>query len=57
MCRALCSSTSERSILWNPAPRREGLTAFGLWCRLGPVRHLVSPNKIHHLFLGEWAQA
>jgi hypothetical protein len=25
--------------------------------RLGPVRHLVSPNKIHHLFLGEWAEA
>ncbi len=24
---------------------------------LGPVRHLVSPNKIHHLFLGQWAQA
>jgi len=24
---------------------------------LGPVRHVVSPNKIHHLFLGEWAQA
>jgi len=24
---------------------------------LGPVRHLVSPNKIHHLFLGEWARA
>jgi len=23
---------------------------------LGPVRHLVSPNKIHHLFLGQWAQ-
>jgi len=22
---------------------------------LGAVRHLVSPNKIHHLFLGEWA--
>ena len=22
---------------------------------LGVVRHLVSPNKIHHLFLGEWA--
>lgn len=21
---------------------------------LGPVRHLVSPNKIHHLFLGDW---
>jgi hypothetical protein len=23
---------------------------------LGPVRHLVSPNKIHHLFLGHWAR-
>ena len=21
---------------------------------LGPVRHLVSPNKLHHLFLGAW---
>ena len=24
---------------------------------LGPVRHLVSPNKIHHLFLKDWARA
>lgn len=24
---------------------------------LGPVAHLVSPNKIHHLFLGEWSEA
>jgi hypothetical protein len=23
---------------------------------LGAVRHLVSPNKIHHLFLGEWKE-
>jgi hypothetical protein len=23
---------------------------------LGPVRHIVSPNKIHHLFLEEWAE-
>lgn len=22
--------------------------------RLGPVRHLVSPNKLHHLYLTEW---
>jgi len=22
---------------------------------LGPVRHLVSPNKLHHLFLGQWS--
>ncbi len=21
---------------------------------IGPVRHLVSPNKLHHLFLAEW---
>ncbi len=24
---------------------------------LGPVTHLVSPNKLHHLFLGEWHAA
>ena len=23
---------------------------------IGPVGHIVSPNKIHHLFLGEWAE-
>jgi hypothetical protein len=23
---------------------------------LGPVRHVVSPNKIHHLFLSAWAE-
>ena len=23
---------------------------------LGPVRHIVSPNKIHHLFLAEWIE-
>lgn len=22
---------------------------------IGPVRHIVSPNKLHHLFLREWA--
>jgi hypothetical protein len=25
--------------------------------KLGPVRHLVSPNKLHHLFMGEWSEA
>jgi hypothetical protein len=24
---------------------------------LGPVAHLVSPNKIHHLYMGEWQDA
>jgi hypothetical protein len=23
---------------------------------IGPVRHVVSPNKIHHLFLKQWAE-
>ena len=23
---------------------------------IGPVRHIVSPNKIHHLFLGAWVE-
>jgi len=23
---------------------------------LGPVRHIVSPNKIHHLFMAEWSR-
>jgi hypothetical protein len=25
--------------------------------RVGPVRHLVSPNKLHHLYLAEWKAA
>ncbi|HEX7725484.1 MAG TPA: DUF4336 domain-containing protein [Rhizomicrobium sp.] len=25
--------------------------------RLGPVEHLVSPNSIHHLYMGEWKAA
>ena len=24
---------------------------------LGPIRHIVAPNKFHHLFVREWAQA
>ncbi|HZW50689.1 MAG TPA: DUF4336 domain-containing protein, partial [Rudaea sp.] len=23
---------------------------------IGPVRHIVSPNKLHHLFLHEWVE-
>jgi len=23
---------------------------------LGPVHHIVSPNKLHHLFMGEWIE-
>ncbi|MGV6820522.1 MAG: DUF4336 domain-containing protein [Parvularcula sp.] len=24
---------------------------------IGPIKHLVSPNKIHHLFLGDWKKS
>jgi hypothetical protein len=43
--------------LWVCSPIRldGGLKAAVDEC--GPVRHLVSPNKLHHLYLGGWAQA
>ena len=41
--------------IWSPIgltePLKESID------RLGTVRHLVSPNKIHHLFLTEWQTA
>jgi hypothetical protein len=40
--------------VWSPvALTNEVADAVGA---LGPVRYIVSPNKIHHLFLGPWAQ-
>jgi hypothetical protein len=38
--------------VWSPVELSEVLRAE-LNC-LGPVRHLVSPNKLHHLFLSSW---
>ena len=41
--------------VWSPTGLTEGLAAeMGA---LGPVRHLVEPNKLHHLFLSEWTFA
>jgi hypothetical protein len=40
--------------VWSPIALDEGLAAEV--DALGGVRHLVSPNKIHHLFMGEWAE-
>ncbi len=41
--------------VWSPVQLTEGLAnEVG---KLGPVAHLVSPNKIHYLFLEEWAAA
>ena len=39
--------------VWSPAGLSDEIAAEVQ--SLGAVRHLVSPNKIHHLFLGEWA--
>lgn len=43
--------------LWICSPIPLGAVAAGELDELGPVRHLVSPNKIHHLFLPEWKAA
>ncbi len=39
--------------IWSPIALTEDLASEVE--ALGPVRHIVSPNKIHHLFLQEWA--
>jgi len=39
--------------VWSPVGLSDGLASAVQ--SLGAVRYLVSPNKIHHLFLGEWA--
>ena len=39
--------------LWSPIALDPELEA--LVRALGPVRHLISPNKLHHLFLAAWS--
>jgi hypothetical protein len=41
--------------LWSPIEKAAEIEAEVR--ALGPVRHIVSPNKLHHLFLGEWQAA
>lgn len=41
--------------VWSPVELSEDLRAEV--DRLGPVRHLVSPNKLHHLYLSDWKLA
>ncbi|TSE02907.1 DUF4336 domain-containing protein [Mesorhizobium intechi] len=41
--------------LWSPVERTAAIEAEIR--ALGPVRHIVSPNKLHYLFLGEWKAA
>ncbi len=39
--------------VWSPVALTEALA--NAVETIGPVRHIVSPNKIHHIFLGDWA--
>jgi hypothetical protein len=39
--------------VWSPVALTDEL--FDSVNAIGPVSHIVSPNKIHHLFLAEWA--
>lgn len=41
--------------VWSPVPLDHALA--GQVAGLGPVRHLVSPNKLHHLGLADWQRA
>lgn len=41
--------------IWSPIALSDTLRASV--DSLGPVRHLVPPNALHHLFLGEWKAA
>ncbi len=40
--------------VWSPVELSEELAQAVE--RIGPVRYIVSPNKIHHLFLAQWAE-
>jgi len=40
--------------VWSPVALNADLA--GAVEKIGPVRHIVSPNKIHHLFLKEWIE-
>ena len=41
--------------LWSPVERTAAIEAEVR--ALGPVRHIVSPNQLHYLFLGDWHAA
>jgi len=43
--------------LWIHSPERLDDTLRDELAALGPVRHLISPNKLHHLFLQPWLEA
>lgn len=42
-------------VLWSPTALTDDLRAA--LAALGPVRHLVAPNGLHHTFLADWQRA
>jgi Domain of unknown function (DUF4336) len=51
---AVASLADGGVFVWSPVKLTEALSKAV--DAIGPVRHIVSPNKIHHLFLAEWVQ-
>lgn len=41
-------------VIWSPVALTEDLRASV--AALGPVQHIVAPNTLHHLFIGDWAR-
>jgi hypothetical protein len=50
--RAVIRLSDGELFVWSPVALSDSLRASVN--ALGPVRYLVSPNALHHLFLGEW---
>lgn len=51
---AVAKLSDDTAWVWSPVALSEELARAV--DAVGPVRHIVSPNKIHHLFLGEWVK-
>jgi hypothetical protein len=51
---AVAKLSDDSAWVWSPVALSEELA--GAVDAIGPVGHIVSPNKLHHLFLGEWAK-
>jgi hypothetical protein len=49
------ASTQNMAWMWSPVAYSKEL-ADEVEHKVGPVKFIVSPNKIHHLFLGEWSE-
>jgi hypothetical protein len=49
---AVARLSTGRVWVWSPVALTKGLAAEVE--AIGPVRYIVSPNKLHHLFLAEW---